>query len=446
MRLTLPQESEAFRAGGLRIESVVQVIELDAGADTLQEESDNLSLFSSSFSSCSSSLTTTNSRTMAVGYSTLDTYHAQTTIIIPCKNENLEVLEIVLSGIPRLCMIVLVSNSTRSPDTDRYAAELSVLHRFCALAGNRSAMAIHQKDAGAAAAFRAAGMPELVSGSDGRIANGKGEGMLLGIALTAVLCPDRRYVGFVDADNTGAGSVNEYCRAYAAGFATYPHEKNMMVRVNWGSKPKVVKDRLDFKCEGRSSRIINRWLNDVLGRVDETVDGGLMVTGNSGEHAMTMDMAMRLRLAGGYAVEPFHFVDLLERNMTNGGQYRGGGGGGGGGVGAFGLARVLQVRTRNPHIHRSTDDTHIRDMYMAGLGTIYHHLPTGPLPTSVNGNRNGNWGHDLRKEILNFIASETDHEQGQKIVPPKPRIYTPLERLDLVKLRAVLDEFEDTLY
>lgn len=142
------------------------------------------------------------------------------------------------------------------------------------------------------------------------------------------------YIGFIDADNYVPGSVQEYCRAFSAGLALADAD-DAMVRINWASKPKVQDGKLEFKLSGRSSQILNLWLNRLLRNVgarvtgeyfaadeaeeDEADDGETkrgpdhICTGNAGEHAMSMSLALKLRLANGYAIEPFHFLDILER-------------------------------------------------------------------------------------------------------------------------------------
>ncbi|CAJ2508267.1 Uu.00g094530.m01.CDS01 [Anthostomella pinea] len=74
------------------------------------------------------------------------------------------------------------SSSTKLaiPPVDRYEAEVRLLEKFCADAH-------HQNNRGAAFAFEAAGMPDLVCPEDGqnkiRKVKGKGEVMIMGIAL-----------------------------------------------------------------------------------------------------------------------------------------------------------------------------------------------------------------------------------------------------------------------
>lgn len=132
------------------------------------------------------------------------------------------------------------------------------------------------------------------------------------------------YIGFVDADNLVPGSVQEYCRAFSAGLALADAE-DAMVRIRWASKPKVKDGKLEFKQSGRSSEIVNRWLNRLLQSMSASTTMGVettseseketdhICTGNAGEHAMSLSLALKLRLANGYAIEPFHFLDIFER-------------------------------------------------------------------------------------------------------------------------------------
>lgn len=140
-----------------------------------------------------------------------------------------------------------------------------------------------------------------------------------------------KYIGFIDADNFVTGSVSEYCKAFSAGFhlASAP---DAMVRINWGSKPKVHDGEIVFKTSGRSSEVVNRHFNQFLTQLEqrgnctfageacervENDQGDMelhhICTGNAGEHAMTMSLALKLRLASGYAIEPFHFLDIFDR-------------------------------------------------------------------------------------------------------------------------------------
>ncbi|SPQ26290.1 ab33b427-87f3-4efe-a4ee-96a1e802818e [Thermothielavioides terrestris] len=456
MRLTAPSRSHNF--GLLRIAEEVRVVELDAYREGQP---------------------TTNSAagksTICFSDETLGHVLSNMAVVVPSKDEELSVVRDVISAIPAPCVVILVSNCPRRPSADPYLQQVAMLEEFGGY--GRQVVAIHQKDARAAAAFRAAGLPELLDPTDGTIQHGKGEGMLLGIALAAALCPERRYIGFVDADNFNAVSVNEYCRAFAAGFAMSrdPEIEHTMVRLKWASKPKLRQDgRFENVAEGRCSRIVNPWLNRVFaasrGRPSAATALGadaecpFVTTANAGEHAMTMGLALKLRIAAGYAIEPFHFVDLLERGhllplsepepqpepeppgKTNGRT-----------IGnkknddnrstvlptnhskpapdrpPRALDRpvsVLQVRTINPHFHRASDEHHIRGMWAAGLGCIYHGLAAYRSAPDEDrdkdkdkdsGDGGGGAIAELREEMVHFADGAL----------PCPRIYPALEDLDM---------------
>jgi mannosyl-3-phosphoglycerate synthase len=322
-------------------------------------------------------------------------------------NETRSVIEGVLAGIPHDCLIVLVSNSDRTP-VDRYEIEAQTVEQFCRLAG-RPAIAVHQRDPGVAGAFKAAGMPELIDDA-GLVRGGKGEAMLIGMALAAMT--GRQYVGYVDADNYVPGSVHEYCKAYAAGLhlAGSPYA---MVRISWHSKPKLRDGRLFFSRKGRSSQITNEWLNRLLAEYSG-FGTEVIATGNAGEHAMTLDLGLKLRMAGGFAVEPFEYIDLFEQF---------------GGVlestSADVMANsvpVLQIETRNPHFHDNKGEEHVQGMRMQALNVLYHSPVTLPA---------------VRQAIAEFLIEQGSLGVGQE--PPRERIYPPVGTLDLDLLYDGLD-------
>jgi mannosyl-3-phosphoglycerate synthase len=380
MRLADSFRSERF--GAVRIHELQRVIELDSG-------------------------TSAGAGSRIVPPDALCAVESHMVIVVPCMNETRGVIEGVLSGIPHDCLIVLVSNSDRQP-VDRYEIEAQTVEQFCRLAG-RSAITVHQRDPGVAGAFKAAGLPELLD-DDGLVRAGKGEAMLIGMALAAAT--GRRYVGYVDADNYVPGAVHEYCRAYAAGLhlADSPYS---MVRISWHSKPKLRDGRLFFSRKGRSSQITNEWLNRFLAEYSG-FGTEVIATGNAGEHAMTLDLGLKLRLAGGFAIEPYEYLDLfeqfggvLETNdpdvMAN-------------------SVPVLQIETRNPHFHDNKGEEHVHGMRMQALNVLYHSPVTLPA---------------VRQAIIEFMVSQGMLTAGQE--PPRERIYPPVGTLDLDLLYDALE-------
>ena len=361
MRLEYPYRTERF--GAVRIHELQRVIEIDCGTQTYDDQL---------------------GPSRIISRDTIRDIEKDLVIVVPCMNEPRRVIEGVLSGIPHDCLIVLVSNSDRSP-VDRYDMEIGALEQFCRLA-DRAALAVHQRDPGLASSLKAAGMPELLD-EEGLVHNGKGEAMLVGMALAAMT--GRKYVGYIDADNYIPGAVHEYCKVYAAGLAMV-NSPYRMVRISWHSKPKVRDSKLFFSRRGRSSEITNEYLNRLLAEYSG-FGTEAVVTGNAGEHALSLELGLKMRMAGGFAIEPFQFVELFEQFggvlpaldtdvMTSG-------------------VEVLQVESRNPHFHDNKGDDHVVSMRTQALNVIYHSSICPP---------------SLREEIMEFLSAKE---------PPRERVY-----------------------
>lgn len=372
MRLEYPYRTERF--GAVRINELQRVIEIDCGTQTYDDQL---------------------GPSRIISRDSIRDIERELVVVVPCMNESRRVIEGVLSGIPHDCLIILVSNSDRSP-VDRYDLEVGALEQFCRLA-DRAALIVHQRDPGLAASFKAAGMPELLDDS-GLVHRGKGEAMLVGMALAAMT--GRKHLGYIDSDNYVPGAVHEYCKVYAAGLAM-ANSPYAMVRISWHSKPKVRDNKLFFSRRGRSSGITNDFLNRLLAEYSG-FGTEAVVTGNSGEHALSLDLGLRMRMAGGFAVEPFQFVELFEKF---------------GGVLAahhpevMGQGvEVLQVESRNPHFHDNKGDDHVTSMRTQALNVIYHSEICPP---------------SLREQIVEFLSDQT---------PPKERIYPAVGTLALDRL------------
>jgi mannosyl-3-phosphoglycerate synthase len=389
MRLEKPNRFERF--GAVRIHSLQQVLEFDSGAPTGHEETPAHGMM-----------------VRHVPHESLRKVFGNLAVVVPCMNERRKVIEGVFTGIPHDCLIILVSNSSRDP-VDRFDFECQTLEHFCH-ATERSAIAVHQRDPGLAAAMAAGGIPQIVD-DDGLVRTGKGEGMLIGLALAALA--GKSHVGFVDADNYVPGAINEYVRSYAAGFhaATTPYS---MVRISWQSKPKLQDGRLFFNRWGRTSQVTNRFLNLLLAEYSG-FGTEIISTGNAGEHALSMELGLRLRLAGGFAVEPFEYLDMFEQF---------------GGVVASPRPEVLrstvdvfQIETRNPHFHENKGSDHVQEMRLQALNVLYH-SPICPETT--------------REEILEFLVQQGALEPGGR--PPTERIYPPLIDFDRAAFLETLRE------
>lgn len=385
MRIEIPREFE--RVGSVQILGLQKVYELDGGLG--QHVRDSMIEF--------------------IPQEVLHDQMSRMAVVVPVKEERLKLIEGVLVGIPGSCEVIVVSNSNRQP-MDRFLLEKQTLENYARFTGKRITI-VHQKDPGLAAALVAAGYSEVIDESSGLIRNGKAEGMILGTLLAKWL--GKQTVGFVDSDNYFPGAVHEYVCEYAAGFAMNAN-RNTFVRISWHSKPKIMEKSLFFAKWGRSSINSNYMLNQLLTHFSG-FETEIVKTGNAGEHALTLDLALKLEYAAGYAVETHHFVNLLE-------QY--------GGVlpGADpeqlkDRVTICQIESRNPHLHESKGDEHVEDMIDASLSVIYH-SPLCPAP--------------LKAMIMDNVRARRAADADQEL--RKVRVYPSLAKLDLGLFLEQCDE------
>lgn len=337
MRLELPKNVERF--GAVRFGDLQKVFELDCGGgDRLMPDPTHA--------------------IQTVPYRELQRVYRDMAVVIPVRSERLKLVEGVLCGVPHECQIIVVSNSPRKP-VDRFAMEVDALNDFCQFVGKR-ALVVHQKDPALARAFESSGYKSILN-KNGMIHDGKAEGMLIATMLARLA--GKKYIGFVDADNYFPGAVEEYVREYATGFSIAQSDLSM-VRIAWHSKPKIVESKLFFRKWGRSTANTNNLLNQLMSHYTG-FETEIIKTGNAGEHALSMDLAMKLDYSAGYSIEPYHIVNILE-------QY--------GGIGDKPLpepigddrVEVYQIESRNPHLHEAGDESHIDKMRYLAMQVIYH--------------------------------------------------------------------------
>ncbi|MEJ2289081.1 MAG: mannosyl-3-phosphoglycerate synthase [Deinococcales bacterium] len=389
MRIEVPREAE--RLGATLFYGVQQVYELDAGL--VRGEADAVDQI-----------------IRPVAYEAIEAMCSAMAVVVPVRGERIKLLEGVLAGIPHSCLVIVVSNSDREP-IDRFTLELNAVLKYRRFTGKRIVV-VHQRDAALARGLQEGGYGELLDDSD-RIRSGKAEGMLVATLLAALA--GKRYIGFIDSDNYFPGAVHEYVREYAAGLLSRRSDY-AMVRIHRPSKPKIVREALFFAKFGRATVVTNRFLNALIAYYTG-FETEVIRTGNAGEHAMTMDLAMKLSHASGYAVETRHFLDLLERfgsileNPSQDvlDQY----------------VEVFQIESRNPHMHDvSKGDRHIGSMVLASLAVI-HASPICP--------------GELREEIEAELRRRRLLPKDQPLAAPS--LYPPLERVSLEAFaEAVADE------
>lgn len=338
MRIERPRETERF--GANIFYGPQKVFELDSGRQPERRSEEHRTIIN-------------------LPYDRIYDIQSQMAIVVPVRGERIGLIEGVLFGIPNQCFVIVLSNSQREP-VDRFRMEEVAVQDFARFARKR-VIVVHQKEPVLGRALLDAGYPELVDEA-GRTKDGKAEGMLLGTVLARLA--GKKYVGFVDSDNFFPSSVFEYVREYTVGMAL-ARSSFAMVRILWQSKPKIVGSELYFAKWGRTSRVTNQALNELLAYYTG-FETDVIKTGNAGEHGLTLDLALRLDYGTGYSVEPYHFISLLEKF---------------GGVHESPFPEVMQqqvevfqIESRTPHLHEEKGQEHIEDMIKAALRVIYESL------------------------------------------------------------------------
>ncbi|MFQ6675388.1 MAG: mannosyl-3-phosphoglycerate synthase [Fidelibacterota bacterium] len=386
MRIELPKNVERF--GAVRFGDLQKVFELDAGISNGRVPEPVQGIHQ-------------------VSYRQLCDIYEDMAVVVPTFNEKLKLVEGVLSAIPHPCMIIVVSNSPREP-VDRFHMDQDALRDFCTFAG-KNGVIVHQKDPLFAKAFQNAEYSAILD-KEGVVRDGKAEGMIIATVLARLA--GKKYVGFVDADNYFPGSVEEYVREYAAGF-TLSRSRFAMVRISWQSKPKIIESKLFFRKWGRTSQKTNALLNRLIAYYSG-FETDIIKTGNAGEHALTMDLAMILDYASGYCIEPFHIINMLEKF---------------GGIQPSPLPEVMhetvemwQIESRNPHLHDAGDKSHIDTMSYNAMQVIYHSPVTPDF---------------LKKEIRREAVARKFQKPGKP--PDKPHYFPPLFSIDLDRFAADIE-------
>ncbi|WKN43224.1 mannosyl-3-phosphoglycerate synthase [Tunicatimonas pelagia] len=395
MRIEIPREVERF--GPIMFHDVQKVYELDAGLKLAKNEGKE------------------NSTIVRLSYESVNAIEQQMVIVVPVMEERIKLIEGVLCGIPNDCLTIVVSNSPREP-IDRFYIEKDAIEHAARFM-NKKILVVHQKDPLLAKACIASGYKYILD-KENKVMNGKAEGMILGTILANLT--GRKYIGFIDSDNFFPGAVLEYVKEYCAGFLL-AKSRYSMVRISWHSKPKIVQSNLFFAKRGRASEYTNRILNSLISQYTG-YGTEIIKTGNAGEHAMSMDLAAKLDFSSGYSIEPYHYINMLERF--------------GGIVGnpekdvMKNRIELFQIESRNPHLHEVKGDVHVQDMSRAAMEVIYR-SPICP--------------ESLKKEILNDLYNRKLLKDGEKL-PETLSYYPAICNADLKKFAKTLENHEYAKY
>jgi mannosyl-3-phosphoglycerate synthase len=394
MKLDFPRYTE--RLGAVSIHAVQRIYELDSGK--------------------SKGFLASHQTIKKFDYDEISNLLHDMAIVIPLKEERLKLLEGVLSGIPNECMVIIVSNSPRTP-VDRYAMEVETVRQLGRFMDKRIVM-LHQRDQVVGEVLKKLKYTSILDPT-GKVRAGKAEGMVLGLLIAKMYHKD--YVGFIDADNYVPGAVNEYVKIFAAGFgmASSPY---CNVRISWVFKPKVKNNSLQFSKWGRVSEITNRNLNSLLSSVTG-FETDIIKTGNSGEHALSMPLAECLHYSSGYSIEPYEFVDVFEEF---------------GGVFPSKFPKVVekgveifQIETRNPHFHEDKGKMHLNHMLEGSLAIIAASNMCPP---------------DLRRSLKDQIAQITGSRQKKLDHKTKYPLIAPISTVPIAEFAKGIKEDAETLY
>ncbi len=300
----------------------------------------------------------------------LHSFLSRTAFVISHKSEKVKTLHEVLWYLPLNSPIIIVTNCQES-EKEALMNELKL-----ELAHHQKIYLVHQKEESIARLFESYGVCHIL-GENGRVIDGKGEGMYIG-TLCAYQLGYPRWIVFYDADNFVPSALLEYTMAMSRLFmsASYSaltsehdtitvREQSGMhvgadlhnVRICWSSKPELKNVRLDTRIMGRCTRVVSPLFNALL-------DGWFGMHGyeisssNAGEQGMTIKTALSLRFSSGFSIETFQLLDLLFHAHQRNGSGEG--------------ITLQQYLSKSPHFHEKKGDKHIKRMIEESLGSFFH--------------------------------------------------------------------------
>jgi mannosyl-3-phosphoglycerate synthase len=285
----------------------------------------------------------------------MEYFLTSTAFIVSHKSESIETLQGVLWYLPATSPILIVTNCLQE--------EIEHLrHRLKEqMTSHKKLYLVHQKDHRIAHLFRAYGVQHILD-TDGRVRDGKGEGMYIG-TLCAALLGYPRWVIYYDADNIVPCSLLEYTLAMGKLFlsARSPDllwkREDMLhnIRICWASKPQVSNGKLEFQFLGRCTSVISPLFSTLL---EEWfgIPNYPVVSSNAGEQGMTIKTAKTLRFSSHYSIETFQLLDFLSTAASGRQPCK---------------SIVQQYQSKSPHFHTKRDDEHIRRMIAQSLGSFF---------------------------------------------------------------------------
>ena len=343
---------------------------------------------------------------------------SHTVFVISHKNEKVKTLCEVLWYLPLNSPIIIVTNCQES-EKDELTNELKMQ-----LAHHQRIYLVHQKEEAIARLFETYGVYHIL-GNDGKIIDGKGEGMYIG-TLCAYQLGYPRWIIFYDADNFVPSALLEYTLAMSRLFMStplpmYPRDLDTIVirgqaekqvytdlhnvRICWSSKPELGNGHSDIRILGRCTRVVSPFISGLLegwfGISDYAISSS-----NAGEQGMTVKTALSLRFSSGFSVETFQLLDLLFHAYRR--------------KGSTEEIILQQYLSKSPHFHEKKGDEHIKKMIEQSLGSFFHFEES--LPNKVK--------RQLRK-VYNELCLDF-------VIPAQ---YPPLQELPLKRIERFMDRY-----
>src|SRR6266568_2832846 len=342
---------------------------------------------------------------------------SHTVFVISHKNEKVKTLREVLWYLPLNSPIIIVTNCQES-EREAVTNELKL-----ELAHHQSIYLVHQKEEAIARLFEAYGVYHIL-GKDGKVIDGKGEGMYIG-ALCAYQLGYPQWIIFYDADNFVPSALLEYTLAMSKLFMSTPFpalapERETVstvmlsaakhldadlhnVRICWSSKPDLNNGHSDTRIMGRCTKVVSPFFNDLLegwfGIRDYAISSS-----NAGEQGMTVKTEVSLRFSSGFSVETFQLLDLLFHAHKRNGSAEG--------------IILQQYLSKSPHFHEKKGDEHIKKMIEQSLGSFFH------FEESLPGNVKLQLWKVYNELCLDLVI---------------PTLYPPLQDLPLERIERFMD-------
>jgi len=348
----------------------------------------------------------------------LHSFLSRTAFVISHKSEKVKTLREVLWYLPLNSPIIIVTNCQESEKED-LMNELKL-----ELAHHQKIYLVHQKEETIARLFETYGVCHIL-GQDGKVIDGKGEGMYIG-TLCAYQLGYPRWIVFYDADNFVPSSLLEYTLAMSRLFMSTSYselasERDTIiirrqagmhvgadlhnVRICWSSKPELQNVSQDARVMGRCTRVVSPLFNELLegwfGMRDYEISSS-----NAGEQGMTVKTALSLRFSSGFSVETLQLIDLLFQAYKRKGSAEG--------------ILLQQYLSKSPHFHEKKGDEHIKKMIEESLGSFFHFEDS--LPDNV-------------KRQLHIVYDELCLDT---VIPS---LYPPLQDVQLKRIERFMDQY-----